>query len=327
MKLTQIALTGSFLLVLAACGNNSPVKPPTDPNPPTNPGGGLPGGIPGFPGGGTPTIPAGDGISGTVTAPAGGDVSNTVVLACPNGSCDDPATQNVVVDTSGAYSFTGLSTTTQYGVFAYKDNTGSDTLANGDYYGFYTTDGTQPAPVTPPQTGINITMTVYSDGSGTNTPPEAPGTAGGSISGTLIPPGTVTGISAAYACYPTGDQNNPCDKTLSKVVEAPASSNFAYNLDNLTAGQYLVLGLADVDGNQMFSDATDYIGAYPSLDAPEAVSPPDTGIDIPLVPLSTLSGSSVKSSAKSTKVLDAARTSFNNYLLKKQLEQALKILH
>ena len=60
MKLMRLALTGSLLLILAACGNDSPVNPPTNPNPPTDPGtpANPPGGIPGLPGGGVPTNPS-----------------------------------------------------------------------------------------------------------------------------------------------------------------------------------------------------------------------------------------------------------------------------
>lgn len=330
MKLTRIALTGSLLLVLAGCGNDSPITdPPQNPNPPTNPG--TPGGgFPGFPGGGLPSNPGtpANGISGTVTAPAGGDISNTVVGVCPGtattATCKDSGTQRVTVDTSGAYSFTDLSGT-EYIVIAVKDATGDGEIGNGDYGGAYTTDGTTFATVTPPKTDVNITMEVLDDGNGTNTPPETPGTGSGSISGTLLPPGTVTGASAVFACYLTEDQNNPCDSNLSDFVQLAAGSGFSYSIDDLSAGQYAVVGYSDADGNDSIEDANDYVGIYPSFDAFEAVSPPAVSIDIPMITNTEFGAPSVQSAVR-TRILEAAKASLNNYLLKRQLEQALKTL-
>ena len=183
MKLMRLALTGSFLLVLAACGNNSPVKPPTNPNPPTNPGtptnppGGLPGGIPGLPGGGAPTTP---------------------------------------------------------------------------------------------------------------TPPTTPGT--NSISGTVSTPSgsSAVGATRVIACYPTGNQQNPCDLTLSLGVELGAGSSFPYTINGLSSGQYAVIAISDADGNGNFSDAVDFVGLYPSLSNPQPVTPPATGIDITMQTLSDI---------------------------------------
>ncbi len=332
MKLAQILLTGSLLLVLAGCGNDSPVAEPptTDPgNPPTNPG--TPGGLPGFPGGGLPTtpdIPAGNGISGTVTAPAGGDVSNTIVGACPGNAatatCNDLETQTVIVEASGAYSFTDLSAT-EYIVIAIKDATGDGSFGSGDYGGVYTTDGTAVAAVTPPATDVNITMELVDDGSGSPTTPTDP-SAGGSIAGTISPPGAVAGDSAVAALYLTDDQNNPFDYDLSGFAEIPAGSSFDYSVDSLTAGQYVVVGLSDVDGNGSFEDEGDYVGIYPSVDTLQTVSPPAADIDIPMTTNSELDALSVQSATRTAKALGAAKASLEDYQLKAQLERALKTL-
>ena len=322
MKLMRIALTGSLLLVLAACGNDSPItdpqKPPTNPDTPGLPG--LPGGLPI-----TPGTPAGSGISGTVTAPGGASASGTIVIACAESDTECSSALTTTADTAGAYSFTDLQTT-PYALVAFQDVDGSQNLTNGDYLGGYSTDNMNLTPVTPPADGINITMQVYDDGSGTPTTPTDPG-AGGSISGTISPPGAVSGDSAVVALYLTDDQNDPFDYDLSGVADIPAGSSFSYSVDSLTAGQYLIVGLSDVDGNGSFDDATDYVGIYPSFDTAEPVSPPAVSIDFPMITNSELDTLSIQSTAKAAKVSGAARASLNNHLLEGQLEQALKALH
>lgn len=285
MKLMRTVLTGSLLLVLAGCGNNSPIDPPTTPptnppvNPPTTPG------IPTLPG--LPTNPSPDSsISGTVTAPAGGEIIDTLVVACAQSDTECASAASTTVDAAGAYNFTDLQTE-PYAVVAVRDVDASGTLTNGDYVGFYSTDGANPAPVTPPASGINITMQVYSDGS-TPTDPVDPGPIeGGSISGAVLYPppsgGEPVSTGVVFACYYTGDDAAPCDETLSSGAEVQlAGSSNAYSLANLQAGQYLVFAFEDTDGNGLLTDPGDQVGLYPSLEAPALVSPPATGIDISL---------------------------------------------
>lgn len=200
-------------------------------------------------------------------------------------------------------------------------------MTDGDYFGIYSTDGTNPALVPPPATGVNITLEIEGE-STTPTPPVTPnppntGT-GGSIGGTVFVPtgGTVAGAGAVYACYPTGDDAVPCDETLSGIVEVQlASSSSTYSVDNLQTGQYIVLALADADGNGSFADATDYIGFYPSVDTPELVSPPTTGIDIQMV----TSGEAGLASVPHT--LSAAEAFIGKTLFKNKLERAFDTLN
>lgn len=281
MKLMRTVLTGSLLLILAGCGNDSPIDPPTNPpvNPPTTPG------LPTLPG--LPTNPnPGDSISGTVTAPAGGEIVDTMVVACAQSDTECASAASTTADAAGAYSFTGLQTE-PYVVVAVKDVDASGSLTNGDYVGFYSTDGTNPAPVTPPASGINITMQIYSDGS-TPTDPVDPGPVeGGSISGAVLYPppsgGEPVNTGVVFACYYTGDDAAPCDETLSGGAEVPlAGSSNAYTVTDLQAGQYLVFAFEDTDGNGSLADPGDRVGLYPSLEAPALVSPPAVGIDISL---------------------------------------------
>lgn len=315
----RIALTGSLLLFLAACGGDGPVNPPT-----TDPG--APGGgIPGFPGGGLPTTPgtpAGSGISGTITAPAGVTLGSAIVIACATSDTQCTSAQTTTADSAGAYSFADLQAT-PYNVVAFQDVDSSQTVTPGDYLGGYSADNVSPTPVTPPATGINITLQVYDDGSGTPSTPTDPGV-GGSIAGTIAPPGAVAGDSAVVALYITDDQN--FDYDLSGIADLPAGSNFTYSVTDLTAGQYLVVGLADADGNGSFEDAGDYAGVYPSPDAPTTVSPPATSIDFPMITNSELDALSVQSAAKTAKFVEAAKTPLNGSLIRSQLERALKTL-
>ena len=104
--------------------------------------------------GGNSVVAAPDGIAGTLTAPAGSDISGTIVGACVGESCI-----TATADASGNYSITGL-TPGQYQIIAWKDVNQSQQIDAGDYVGFYTQDGQTPAPVSPPASGINITLVV-----------------------------------------------------------------------------------------------------------------------------------------------------------------------
>ena len=121
----------------------------------------------------------------------------------------------------------------------------------------------------------------------------------------------------------TGDQNNPFDTSLSGVAEIPAGSSFDYSVDNLSAGQYAVIGYSDVNGNGSTEDANDYVGIYPLFGTLVAVSPPATDIDFPMITNAEFGALSVQGTTR-TKVFRAARTSLNSYLLKSQLERTLK---
>ena len=154
MKLTRMVLTGGLLLVLAGCGNDSPVVTPPTPTP-------------------TPTPGAGS-LAGTVTAPTtDGDVSNTVVFACYNnalpacveisgGVFTDGYSSAALVSQSGstgAYSIDNLQAV-QFSLIAAKDSDGNGSLEDaGDYFGIYLASGaTDISLVTPPQTGLTIPL-------------------------------------------------------------------------------------------------------------------------------------------------------------------------
>lgn len=315
-----------LMLVLAGCGNESPVPPPTDPGtPPTDPGTPPGPGGPTFPGLPTnPGTPTEIGISGIVTAPAGGDITNTYIFACAQSDAQCASAQSTTVDTAGAYSFGGLQAE-PYAVFAFKDVDANNDLSNGDYFGIYSADGTNPTLVTPPATGINITLQVEG---GSTPPPVTPnppdiGT-GGSVSGTVFPPAgsSIAGTTSVIACYYVDDPDILCDETLSIIVEVEQpGSSVPYTVDNLQTGQYLIVALADADGNGSSEDAGDFIGAYPSSTVPELVSPPATGIDVQMVTNSDLSGTSVAHAAKAAKAL------FAKQRLEKQLDNAISTLY
>lgn len=321
MKLMQLVLTGGLLLVLAGCGNDSPVAPPTTPptNPPTNPP--TSPRIPTIPG--LPTTPdTGNSISGTVTLAGGGDVSGTAVIACPNEACTDAAVAQA--DATGAYMLADLQAGT-YNVFAFKDVDGDQGLSNGDYLGIYSEDGQDFTAVTPPATGIDIAMVVYDDSTPTDPVNPSP-TEGGSISGAVLYPPPAGGVpvntGVVFACYYTGDDAAPCDETLSSSAEVQlAGSSNAYSVDDLQAGQYYVYAFEDTDGNGSFADPGDRVGLYPSPEAPALISPPATGIDIAL---DTNFGELGRVNLQRAAV--AATELVSRDRLERQLEQALRTL-
>lgn len=294
-----------LMLVLAGCGNDSPINPPTNPptgpDVPTNPGGPTFPGLPTVPG-----TPVETSISGTVTAPPGGDITNTYVFACAQSDTQCASVQSTIVDTVGAYSFGGLQTE-PYAIFAFNDIDASNSLSSGDYFGIHSADGTNPAFVTPPASAINITLQVEG---GSTPPPVVPdppdiGT-GDSISGTVSAPegATAAGATRVLACY-LADPDDPearCDESLSMLTELPPGSSFPYTVSGLTAGQYLVIAAADSDGNGSFMDADDFFGAYPSLESAQVVSPPATGIDIQMFTNSELGLASAQYKLSAVKV-------------------------
>ena len=160
MKRSLTAPLLALTLVLASCGGQGPVVTPT-PTPVPTP---TP----------TPTPTPGNSISGTLTAPAGGDLTGLDVFACPPTDTRCTAGVEGQITSTGSYTITGLQATS-YIIVGGKDVDASGTPTNGDYLGIYMSDGTTPAPVTPPATGIDITLQVVG-GSPTPTPAELTGT-------------------------------------------------------------------------------------------------------------------------------------------------------
>lgn len=105
-------------------------------------------------------------ISGTITAPAGGDLAGTVVVACynpdPRGGCDASGSRTTQITSPGAsapYTISNVNPGPHI-VYAYRDFDGNGELNAGDYYGFYTTDGSSPALFTAPATDIDLQLDV-----------------------------------------------------------------------------------------------------------------------------------------------------------------------
>ena len=130
MNRVALALLLALALVLSACGGSGPSAPAS-------------------------------GLSGTVFAPSGGDVMGTTVIAClPLGddACD-PQSKTTDITRSGPsapYSFDGLEAGS-YIVVAFKDGNGNAQADDGDFYG-------ESSSVTPPATGVNVTMQVVGEG-------------------------------------------------------------------------------------------------------------------------------------------------------------------
>ncbi len=115
--------------------------------------------------GGADTTPPGSGgdssISGTVTAPAGESVANTTVAACFARDCNDSRSRGVTVTQSGGsagFQLGGLAAGS-YSVVAVKDVNQNDALDAGDL-------ASSAVEVTPPATGVTLTMQVQGGGGG-----------------------------------------------------------------------------------------------------------------------------------------------------------------
>ena len=109
--------------------------------------------------GGADTTPPGSGdglsISGTVTAPAGESVANASVAACFAGDCNDSRSRGVTVTQGGGsvgFQIGGLAAGS-YSVVATKDVNQNGALDAGDL-------ASNVAEVTPPATGVALTMQV-----------------------------------------------------------------------------------------------------------------------------------------------------------------------
>lgn len=106
-------------------------------------------------------------FSGVVHAPQGGDIAGTYVVACYvlDETCDQEKsfdTEVVGLGGNGTFTLSELESTA-YDLFAVKDVNGDgDFFGDGDYYGEIT------GQVTPPQTGLEIQMSIV--GSAPTTP-------------------------------------------------------------------------------------------------------------------------------------------------------------
>lgn len=154
----------SLMLVLAGCGNDSPIPPPTTPPTPPAPPVTPPIIPPVTPPTTPPTTPGTGSISGTVTAPAGGDLTGAVVGACLQSDLECASPVVVQIDSTGTYNITGLQSV-PYVVVAIKDVDNSGAVSSGDYLGGYSIDNVNLTPVTPPATSINFALQIYSDSS------------------------------------------------------------------------------------------------------------------------------------------------------------------
>lgn len=222
MRLRQMALIGSLLFVLVGCGNDSPIVDPV-PNPTPNP---------------SPTPVAGT-ISGTVTAPAGVSLTGTVARAClfsdieDNGLCDAPV--DIQADAAGVYTITNLQAA-PYAVGAFTDTDGNGTLAPGEYFGIYGT-GEAFTPVTPPATGINITLEVVGEANPTPTPTPS------NLTGTWTGTTTTTSFGTQQTAFELTDSSGSVSGTLTLTggqgqfeAENPVTGTVSGNNVSLSAG-------------------------------------------------------------------------------------------
>ena len=115
--------------------------------------------------GGADTTPPGSGgdssISGTVSAPAGESVAGTTVAACFARDCNDSRSRGVTVTQGGgssSFQLGGLAAGS-YSVVATKDVNQNDALDAGDL-------ASNVVEVTPPATGVTLTMQVQGGGGG-----------------------------------------------------------------------------------------------------------------------------------------------------------------
>lgn len=113
---------------------------------------------------------------------------------------------------------------------------------------------------------------------------DTPGPVGGAnpISGTVsAPPGGDVANTAVVVCFVEAGQCNSNSPNTTSVVVSTGGTTANFSVPNVAAGQYLIVALRDVNGNNTYGDAGDYQGIY-SLDGtnPALVSPPADGLDI-----------------------------------------------
>lgn len=220
------------------------------------------GGSPGDGGG------AGGSVSGTLTMGAGGDLNGTLVVACflAGSQCDEAksaVTQITAGGTEGQFSFSGLAAG-EYAVYAFKDMNGNNIPDDGDWYG----EAAQT--VTPPASGLLISMQVIGGAGGPPGGDGGGGGTGGEISGTVIAPaGGDPSDAVVFACYIAGAE---CDQAKSDVIMVGGSGTFSF--PNLAAGQYYIWTFKDINGNGE-PDAGDWYAEMPN-----PVTPPATGLEL-----------------------------------------------
>ncbi len=264
MKRFLFGFVALSLMILTACGGGGPEPIVESPLPDDGGGGGA-------------------GFSGTIFAPPGGDVANTVVIACflEAGQCNSasPNTVGVNVTASGTtatFSLPSVASGTYY-VVALRDVNGNGTYGDvGDYQGFYSLDGQNPTPLTPPIGDLNVQMSVLGGAPVPPTPPE-----GNDLSGTIsAPPGGDVAQTEVVACFLEAGQCNVNSPNTKSVALSTAGATGSFTVPGLAAGQYIVAALKDIDGNGSFADAVDYFGCYNDGADCAAVTPPQTGLTV-----------------------------------------------
>lgn len=226
-------------------------------------------------------VPGGNTVSGTVSAPPGGDVSGTMILVCfiEAGQCNaqSPNTTGVTVSTGGAAASFSVPNVPagQYLIVAFRDVNANNAYGDaGDYQGVYSLDGTNPAPVSPPASGLNIQMVAIGGGGG-NAP-------GGDLSGSVTAPaGGDVANTAVIACFLEASQCNINSPNTKSVTVSTGGTTGTFTVSGLTAGQYLVVGVKDVNANGQ-TDVGDYLGCVGDASGCTAVTPPQTGLSVQL---------------------------------------------
>jgi uncharacterized protein (DUF2141 family) len=201
-------------------------------------------------------------ISGTVSAPPGTDVSGTAVFACLPDYSDCPAF--TAIEQSGASAPYTLSDVPSgsYTIIALNDIDGD---GNADFFGFYSQDGSNPTPVSPPAQNIDISMVDVNE----PLPPD-----GETISGTVTaPPGGDVSGTLIYFCDDEGCY-------VGDFIEQSGSSA-PYTITEILPGQYAIFAWKDVDGSDWPPAEGDYFGCYTQTgEQCDLVSPPASGVDI-----------------------------------------------
>lgn len=204
-------------------------------------------------------------------------MGTTVVACTPDFSTCDYGT---AVETSGTTaSYTIEVPSGEYAVAALQDTNGDGEFAGNDLFGVYTTDGTNPATVSPPATGVDITLAPLEGGTDPGPTPDA-----STISGTVTVAGGEDLVgTAVLAC--TVDFS-ACDYGV--AIETSGASS-GYTIADVPSGEYAVAAFQDTNGDEELGEG-DLFGVYTTDGTnPAAVSPPATGIDITMSPMTAQS--------------------------------------
>lgn len=111
--------------------------------------------------------------------------------------------------------------------------------------------------------------------------PPAPPPSSANLSGTVTAPsgGVVSGTLVA-AC---------ADEACAAPTVTQVDASGAFTLIGLSTVPHVLIAIKDVDGNNVLNSG-DYVGAYPSLEAPQTVTPPAADLDIVLIVYSDVGG-------------------------------------